>query len=95
MAEMSRGLTARRALDPQSSHAVRRFGILVLFMLVWSLAARPQEPLRALALMMFTATFLEFVLAALRRERFNAAVLNHWDAACGFLAIACLAWSLT
>jgi len=94
MAEMFRPLSARRALDPQSSHALRRFGILVLFMLAWSAVARPQDPLHALVLMMSTATILECLFALLRRERFNAAALNHWDGACGFLAIACLAQAL-
>ena len=87
---MQPGLSRGRALDPQSSHALRRFGIILLFMAAWSLAARPQEPLQALTVMTSTAAALECLLAALRRERFNAPVLNHWDGACGFLAVACL-----
>ena len=86
---MPPGLTTRRTLDPQSSHALRRFVILVLFMVVWALASRPQEPLQALAVMTSAATLMECLFAAMRRERFNAAVLNHWDGACGFLAISC------
>jgi len=87
---MQPGLSRPRALDPQSSRALRRFGILLFFMAAWSLAARPQEPLQALTVMTTAATAMECLLAALRRERFNAVVLNHWDGACGFLAIACL-----
>jgi membrane glycosyltransferase len=94
MGEMPRDLSAHRALDPQSSHALRRFCILVLFMLVWSLAARSQEPLHTLTLMMSAATILECLLAVLHRERFNAAALNHWDGAFGFLGIACFARAL-
>ncbi|HVM77396.1 MAG TPA: hypothetical protein VMU06_00155 [Stellaceae bacterium] len=91
---MQPGLSTRRTLDPHSSHALRRFVILLLFMAAWSLAARPQEPLQALTVMASAAAVLECLLAALRRERFNAAALNHWDGACGFLAIACLSRGL-
>jgi len=87
--------STERRLDPQSSHALRRFGIIVLFMVVWSLAARPQEPLLALTVMTSAAVAMECLLGVLRRDRFNAAVLNHWDSACAFFAINCLLHGVT
>ena len=82
--------STERGLDPQSSHALRRFGIILLFMLAWSVAARPQDPLQALLVMTSAAVAMECLFGVLRRERFNGAVLNHWDSACAFLAVNCL-----
>jgi len=82
--------STERSLDPQSSHTLRRFAIIILFMLAWSVAARPQDPLQALMVMTSAAIAMECLLGALRRERFNAVVLNHWDSACAFFAVNCL-----
>ena len=82
--------STERGLDPQSSHALRRFAIILMFMLAWSVAARPQDLLQALLVMTLAAVAMECLLAALRRERFNGSALNHWDSACAFLAVNCL-----
>ena len=87
--------SARRGLDPQSAHVLRRFVVLLGFMVVWSFAARPQNPLHSLMLMTSAATAIDCLIAALRRERFNAAVLNYWDSACGFFTISSLVMGVT
>ncbi|MGO8865650.1 MAG: hypothetical protein ACLQME_04030 [Alphaproteobacteria bacterium] len=83
-------------LDPQSSHVLRRFVIVLAFMLAWAIAASPQHPLEALVLMSAAvAAVMDGVIALLRRDGVNAAVLNYWDSTCGFFAVNCLMRGLT
>jgi len=83
-------LSARLALDPQSSHVLRRFVVVLGFMVLWAVAIEPQQPIRGLLLMSAVAAAMDGLLAALRRDAFNGAVLTYWDSTCAFFAINCL-----
>jgi len=82
-------------LDPQSSHVLRRFALVLAFMTLWAIAASPQHPLEALVLMSAVAAAMDGLIALLRRDGINAAVLNYWDSTCGFFAVNCLMRGLT
>ncbi|MFI5024833.1 MAG: hypothetical protein ACHQRJ_24695 [Alphaproteobacteria bacterium] len=82
-------------LDPLSRHVLRRFVIVLAFMLLWAIAASPQHPLQALVLMSAVAAAMDGLIALLRRDGINAAVLNYWDSTCGFFAVNCLMRGLT
>jgi hypothetical protein len=81
---------ARVSLDPQSGQVLRRFVVVSGFMLLWSVAASPQHPLQAMVLMSSVAAAMDGLIATLRKDRFNATVLNYWDSTCAFFAINCL-----
>jgi hypothetical protein len=81
---------ARASLDPQSGHVLRRFLVLFAFMALWSVAASPQHPLQAMVLMSSAAAAMDGLIAMLRKDAFNGAVLNYWDSTCAFFAINCL-----
>jgi len=82
-------------LDPQSSHVLRRFLIVLAFMLLWAIVASPQHALETLVLMSAVAAAMDALIALLRRDGVNAAVLNYWDSTCGFFAVNCLMRGLT
>ncbi|MFI4988569.1 MAG: hypothetical protein ACHQF3_14120 [Alphaproteobacteria bacterium] len=77
-------------LDPQSSHVLRRFALVLAFMTLWAIAVSPQHLLQMLAPMSFIAAAMDGVIAVLRKDGINAAVLNYWDSTCGFFAVNCL-----
>ena len=87
---MQSKISARLGLDPQSGHVLRRFVILCAFMVLWSVAASPQHPLQGMVLMSSAAAAMDGLIAMLRKDGFNAAVLNYWDSTCAFFAINCL-----
>jgi len=82
--------SAGRSLDPYSSHTLRRFVILLAFMTLWAVLSRAPDPLQVLLPMTSVVAAMDSVIAVLRRDRFNAAVLNHWDSAIAFFGLNCL-----
>ena len=91
---MQAKIPLRLGLDPQSRAMLRRFVFVLAVMVIWAVVVSPQYPFQALLIMTTIATAMDGFVALLRRDRFNAAVLNFWDSTCGFLAISCLACGL-
>jgi len=87
---MGQKIPARLALDPQSSHVLRRFVIVFAFMVLWSIALEPRDPIRGMVLMSSVAAAMDGLIAMLRKDAFNAAVLTYWDSTCAFFAVNCL-----
>jgi len=82
--------SARLALDPQSSHVLRRFAIVFSFMVLWSIAIEPRDPIKGMALMSAAAAAMDGLIAMLRKDVFNGPVLTYWDSTCAFFAVSCL-----
>lgn len=82
-------------LDLASRQLVHRFIVLLALLILWAFALNAEHAIAALATMTFVAAGIEVFHAALRREPFNGASLNHWDSATAFMGLSCLARGLT
>ena len=87
---MGQKISARLALDSQSSHVLRRFIIVFGFMVLWSVAIEPRDPIRGMVLMSAAAAAMDGLIAVLRKDVFNGPALTYWDSTCAFFAVNCL-----